>query len=146
MTQPELFSSEAHPARVMLVDDEFGPREAVGFSLSVEFAVHVASSGQEAIDKARAEPFSVIILDMRMPVMDGLTALGVIRSFDPDVSVIMMSGYTQLALQQACLEAGANLFLPKPADLSVLIPAVRMHIMEAARRRAVHAAGGPKGR
>ena len=60
---------------VLVVDDEYGPRESIAFSLMGEFAVDTAERAKEALSKLRAKPFAAVVLDIRMPEMDGIRAL-----------------------------------------------------------------------
>ncbi|HVU24802.1 MAG TPA: response regulator [Opitutus sp.] len=110
---------------VLVVDDEYGPRESIAFTLSSEFAVDTAERAAEALAKLRAKPFSVIVLDIRMPEMDGIRALEEIRKIDPLVSVVMLTGYGTLLTAQQAMIGGANQYLRKPPDVAELIDAVR---------------------
>lgn len=110
---------------VLVVDDEYGPRESIAFTLSSEFTVDTAERAVEALTKLRSRIYSVIVLDIRMPEMDGIRALEEIRKIDPLVSVVMLTGYGTLATAQQAMLAGANQYLRKPPDIAELIEAVR---------------------
>lgn len=110
---------------VLVVDDEYGPRESIAFTLSSEFSVETAERAAEALAKLRAKSFSVIVLDIRMPEMDGIRALEEIRKIDPLVAVVMLTGYGTLLTAQQAIVAGANQYLRKPPDIAELIDAVR---------------------
>ncbi len=62
-------------ARVLVVDDEYGPLEAIAFTLGAEFEVVTAERAREALEMIVKDEFAVIILDIRMPEMDGIQAL-----------------------------------------------------------------------
>ncbi len=119
---------------VLVVDDEYGPRESIAFTLSSEFTVETAERAGEALGKLRAKQFAVIVLDIRMPEMDGIRALEEIRKIDPLVSVVMLTGYGTLLTAQQAMVAGANQYLRKPPDIAELIDAVRKQ-SEASRLR-----------
>src|SRR5665213_1161717 len=119
---------------VLVVDDEYGPRESVAFTLSTEFAVETAGSAGEALAKIKETPFSVVVLDIRMPEMDGIRALEELRKIDPLVSVIMLTGYGTLLTAQQAMLGGANQYLRKPPDIEELVEAVRQQ-SEATRLR-----------
>jgi signal transduction histidine kinase len=119
---------------VLVVDDEYGPRESIAFTLSSEFTVETAERAAEALNKLRAKSFSVVVLDIRMPEMDGIRALEEIRKIDPLVSVVMLTGYGTLLTAQQAMVAGANQYLRKPPDIAELIDAVRKQT-EATRLR-----------
>lgn len=121
---------------VLVVDDEYGPRESIAFSLMGEFAVDTAERAKEALSKLRSKPFAAVVLDIRMPEMDGIRALEELRKIDPHVSVIMLTGYGTLHTAQQAMVAGANQYLRKPPDIPELIEAVRKQTQATRLRRA----------
>lgn len=124
----------ANKPLVLVVDDEYGPRESIAFTLSAEFTVDTAERAAEALAKLRSKTYAVIVLDIRMPEMDGIRALEEIRKIDPLVSVVMLTGYGTLMTAQQAMLAGANQYLRKPPDIAELIDAVRKQ-SEASRVR-----------
>jgi signal transduction histidine kinase len=110
---------------VLVVDDEYGPRESIAFTLSSEFTVDTAERATEALAKLQARPYAVVVLDIRMPEMDGIRALEELRKIDPVVAVVMLTGYGTLLTAQQAMLAGANQYLRKPPDVAELIEAVR---------------------
>jgi signal transduction histidine kinase len=127
-------SAERPP--VLVVDDEYGPRESIAFSLSREFAVDTAERAKEALAKLQAKPYAAVVLDIRMPEMDGIRALEELRKIDPHVSVIMLTGYGTLLTAQQAMVAGANQYLRKPPDIPELMEAVRKQTAATRLRRA----------
>jgi signal transduction histidine kinase len=125
-------------ARVLVVDDEYGPRESIAFTLSSEFAVDTAGRASEALGKIRQHAYAAIVLDIRMPEMDGIKALEELRRIDPEVAVIMLTGYGTLLTAQQAMVAGANQYLRKPPDVAELLEAVRKQT-QATRLRRHHA-------
>lgn len=121
--------------RVLVVDDEYGPRESIAFTLGTEFTVDTAERAKEALDKIVAETYAVVILDIRMPEMDGIKALAKIREVDPEVAVVMLTGYGTLATAQQAMMGGANQYLRKPPDIEELLEAVRQQAAGTAVRR-----------
>lgn len=121
---------------VLVVDDEYGPRESIAFSLSAEFAVDTAERAREALAKIKDRPYSAVVLDIRMPEMDGIRALEELRKIDPNVSVIMLTGYGTLLTAQQAMVAGANQYLRKPPDIAELLEAVRKQTQATLLRRA----------
>ena len=126
--------TEIAKASVLVVDDEYGPRESVAFILSTDFKVETAGSAAEALAKLRGRTFDTILLDIRMPEMDGIRALEEIRKIDPLVSVIMLTGYGTLLTAQQAMVGGANQYLRKPPDVEELIKSARLQV-EATRAR-----------
>ena len=120
--------------RVLVVDDEYGPRESIAYTLSTSFSVETAERAAEALKKIRDQPFHVVVLDIRMPEMDGIRALEELRKIDPHVSVIILTGYGMLSTAQQAMVGGANQYMRKPPDVAELIEAVK-HQAEAAQLR-----------
>ncbi len=115
VTQPD----EATPIRVMIVDDSAVVRGIFRRTLEAEPGIAVVSTanhGQAAVDKLARNPVDVILLDIEMPIMDGMTALPKMLDVDPTVQVIMASTLTQrnADISIRALAAGAADYIPKP--------------------------------
>lgn len=121
---------------VLVVDDEYGPRESIAFSLSGEFAVDTAERAKEALAKLQSRNYAAVVLDIRMPEMDGIRALEELRKIDAHVAVIMLTGYGTLLTAQQAMVAGANQYLRKPPDIAELLDAVRKQTQATRVRRA----------
>ena len=121
--------------RVMLVDDEVDFVKALGPRLeSRGFAVGMAFSGDETVEKLGGEDFDVVVLDLVMPGMDGLETLREIKSRWPLTEVIMLSGKgTEEAAIQG-MKCGAFDFLAKPPEIVDLVE----KITDAHARKAEH--------
>ena len=101
--------------RVLVVDDEPGLRQSLGLLLSdAGYAVTAESDGRKALERALAEPFDLVLCDVRMPEMDGLTFLRTYRSRGGVALVIMMSAYGGEDAALAAMKEGAYDYLPKP--------------------------------
>lgn len=120
---------------VLVVDDEYGPRESIAYTLSSEFEVVTAARASEGLKRIEERSFSVVILDIRMPEMDGIRALEAIRKLDREVSVVMLTGYGTLQTAQQSMVYGANQYLRKPPDISELMDSVRKQAVGAKMRR-----------
>jgi len=125
----------AQKCAVLVVDDEYGPRESVAFTLAAEFAVDTAERATEALVKLKQREYAAIVMDIRMPEMDGIRALEEIRKFDPLISVIMLTGYGTLLTAQQAILGGANQYLRKPPDVAELLEAVRKQTVATTVRR-----------
>jgi len=119
---PPNFSSGLLPGsiKVMLVDDSAIVRGLVARILAEEPAITVAAqafNGEQAIASLTRAPVDVVVLDIEMPVMDGLTALPGILKAAPGVKVIMLSSLTQrgATVTFQALKAGAADYIPKPS-------------------------------
>jgi len=107
--------------RVMLVDDSAVVRGLLSRALEAEPGIRVTASvadGRMAIDTLRRRPVDVIVLDIEMPVMDGLTALPKLLEVSPNTPVIMASTLTQrnADISLRALRAGASDYLAKPSS------------------------------
>jgi two-component system response regulator AtoC len=101
--------------RVLVVDDEPGLRQSLGLLLSdAGYAVTAESDGRRALERALGEPFDLVLCDVRMPEMDGLTFLRTYRSRGGMGLVIMMSAYGGEDAALAAMKEGAYDYLPKP--------------------------------
>lgn len=105
--------------RVLVIDDEEAVREAVAEDLKREgYDMAFAPNGQEGLSLVREQTPTVIILDLRMPVMDGLEFLSSIQLKPTDpYSVIVLTGHGNAEAVKQCYEAGVTIFLKKPFNL-----------------------------
>jgi EAL domain-containing protein (putative c-di-GMP-specific phosphodiesterase class I) len=134
---------------VLLVDDEPGITRATGRILSQHgHTIAAADSGREALEKARATAFDVIVSDLSMPDMDGRTLLREIRAASLDVPVVFMTGNPDLRSAIEAVESGAFRYLVKPvaaADLlDVVTQAVSWHRLAVVRREIAQELSGQK--
>ena len=116
------------PIRVMIADDHLIVRE--GLSLILETAPDVefvgeASNGAEAVDMALEYRPDVILMDLNMPVMDGIEAIGRLRTDLPDAAVVILTTYDDDELIMNGLRAGARAYLLKDTDRSTLLETIR---------------------
>lgn len=108
--------------RVLLVDDERDFLEVLIRRLGKrDVDVRGVSSGEEALQYLQAKPIDVAVLDVRMPGMDGLTALRKIKKLDPLIEVIMLTGHASLEVALEGMRAGAFDYLMKPAEIDELL-------------------------
>jgi EAL domain-containing protein (putative c-di-GMP-specific phosphodiesterase class I) len=120
-----LTPSQVGPARVLLVDDDPGVLES--FSRVLERAgnvVRAVSSGARAAAALRESAFDVVVTDIRMPNLDGIALLKVIRDHDAELPVVVMTGAPALETAIAAVEHGACHYLLKPPGLGALEAAV----------------------
>ncbi|HSO24552.1 MAG TPA: response regulator [Chondromyces sp.] len=114
-----------HEIKVLLVDDEKRFRASTEKVLVRRgFQVVTAGTGEEALERLAEGP-DVVILDIRMPGMDGLTALREMKRRAPEVPVIMLSGHASEDAARVALDQGAFDFLAKPCDIDLL--AAKLH-------------------
>ncbi len=113
--------------RVLIVDDEAAFVEALAKRLARrELNVAIALSGPEALEKIQAAPQTdVVILDVKMPGMDGLETLKAIKARWPIVEVIMLTGHATVESAIEGMKLGALDYLMKPCDIEVLMSKVK---------------------
>jgi two-component system chemotaxis response regulator CheB len=119
-TSDEDLGDQADVYRVMIVDDSAFIRGAISRALEGDPALIIAASvsnGDMAIKALTRNPVDVIVLDIEMPVMDGLTALPKLKEIDPAVQVIMASTLTQknAEISLRAMSLGATDYIPKPS-------------------------------
>jgi len=103
--------------RILVVDDEEAMRESLNDWLKEDgYEVGLAASGQEAIDLIRREPWEVVLLDLKMPGMDGLETLKHLKEVRPDAEILMMTAYATVDTAVQAMKEGAFDYLVKPFD------------------------------
>ncbi|WP_429841837.1 ANTAR domain-containing response regulator [Brevibacillus sp. FIR094] len=121
MTQP----------KIMVVDDEPIIRMDLREMLENEgyLVVAEAKNGEEAVEQAHRHKPDLIIMDVKMPVLNGIKASGIIRSFS-DSSILLLTAYSQKELVQDARKAGVTAYLVKPVSEDDLIPAVEIALSQ----------------
>ena len=111
---------------VLVVDDSPELRELISFVIKRHpegwQVVATAAEGRQAVDEARTNQPDLVLLDIAMPVMDGLQALPHILEAAPDAVVVMLSGYPSSTASKGALAAGAHGYLEKSDLVKGLIP------------------------
>lgn len=112
--------------KILLVDDEKQFVDTLAERLAMRgFEVRVAYDGPEAL-KAVEQATDVIVLDLRMPGMDGFEVLRTVKKSNPQVQVIILTGHGGDAEEQTAYRMGAYNFLRKPMDIEELLSSIRM--------------------
>lgn len=112
--------------RVLVVDDEENIRSLIRQILEREgFQVEVASDGPSALKKATEEDFDLILLDVRIPQLDGMSVLREIRAVDPDAVVMIVTGYGSIEQALEAVRLGAYDYVPKPFKRDELLLRIR---------------------
>jgi CheY-like chemotaxis protein len=100
---------------VLIVDDEKNIRLSLRHALdTLELDIDMAENGQEALAKLEEKPFNLVLLDLRMPGVDGMQVLRQVRKIRPCTRVIVLSAYLTPELAAEALARGASSALPKP--------------------------------
>jgi len=104
--------------RILVIDDEAGVRKMLSHELKMQgFQVKTASDGLEAMEMIKNEKFNLAISDVKMPKMDGVATLEGIKKIDPDLEVIMATGYGTIETAVSAMKKGAYDFVQKPFNL-----------------------------
>jgi two-component system, NtrC family, nitrogen regulation response regulator NtrX len=112
--------------RILVIDDETAIREAIRMTLEYEgYKVDEARSGQEGLDRATKTPFDAILLDIKMPILDGIEVLENLKEQRVASPVIMVSGHGDVHTAVECTKRGAYDFLEKPLNRDKLLLTVR---------------------
>jgi DNA-binding NtrC family response regulator len=108
--------------KILLVDDEERFRTNLAKMLAAEgFEVTTRDSGPGALEELARQPYDVILLDMRMPAMDGLTTLAAIKQAHPDPEVIILTGHASVDAAAEIIRLGAFEFLLKPCPIEEVV-------------------------
>jgi len=108
--------------RVLVVDDEAPIRELVTFRLeTIGYEVDSAESGEQALEKIKANRPDLVVLDVLMPGIDGLETCKRLKADDPDIKVVMLSAHGGQKDQEEGIAAGADIYLSKPFRAGVLL-------------------------
>ena len=115
--------------RILVVEDEASTRDALAKLLSQDgYEVDVAEDGVAALTRFAQVGADVVITDLDMPNMDGMSLLKAMRAQDPTVPVIVATATEDLAVAVAAMRAGADDYLTKPLDIGMLILAIERAI------------------
>jgi len=121
--QNKIDSTESHswtfkPARILVVDDGIENRELVKLLLEeAGLTVDEAENGQVGVEKASSSHYDVILMDVNMPIMDGMTATGILRKKGLDIPIIALTANAMKGYEAECLKAGYSGYLSKPIDI-----------------------------
>ena len=114
-------NSSDQPLRILVVDDEQTVLRLLrSFLDSQNYRVQTANGGMEAIELVREKVFDLVLLDMKMPDLDGLETLKEMKRIDDTPSVLIMTAYGTIQTAVEAMKIGADDFLIKPLSLEAL--------------------------
>lgn len=127
----------AKHSRILVVDDELGPREALRLILQDNYEVSTAQNGHQALDCLSKNEFDLVILDIRMPDVNGIDLLAEVKKKVPDTEVVMITAYASVETAASALRHGALDYLIKPFDRKSVIDVVEKGLLRRADSRKI---------
>ena len=106
--------------RILIVDDERNTREGLRRALKADYEIALASDGARGLDMILSDSYDVVLTDLRMPGMDGMSLLHRVNSLQHPPSCIMLTAYGSIDSAVAAVKEGAFNYLTKPVDLNQL--------------------------
>jgi DNA-binding response OmpR family regulator len=118
--------------KLLVVDDEESLRTILRDELTYQnYTVRDAENGQAALEILKKEKQDIVLLDVRMPEMDGIELLRIIRKDNLARKVVMLTGVDELKIARECLKAGADDFITKPFQFQSLFACLDRALKEA---------------
>ena len=112
--------------RILITDDDGDLRELLTEAVkNWGYEVSVAKDGEEALRKLRMERYDIVITDLMMPGMDGLTLLKKVKELDKEILVIIITGYATIETAVKAIETGAYDYIAKPFRLDELMIVIK---------------------
>ncbi len=125
--------------KVLVVDDDGGLRMTVTHALGeANYLVDQAFDGEDAVNKVRAGSYSLVLLDVNMPRMNGLEALKQIKNYDPSIIVIMLTAYANIRDAIEAIKEGAYNYLEKPVKAENLVYMIDRALKAQSMVKSVH--------
>ena len=121
-------ATETRRSTILVCDDQPAFREVVSMMLSLEPSLEVvgeATNGEEALRLVAELQPDLVLLDIAMPMMDGLEVLPLIKGVAPDTRVVMLTGFTSTDMRERALAAGARGYIEKGTDVPALVAHIR---------------------
>jgi len=130
-SKSSLFNSELDmipKGSVLIVDDEFGPRESLRMILKPIYDVHTAENGQQALNFIFQKSVDLVTLDLKMPGISGIDVLREIKKIKTDVEVVVVTGFGTLTNAVEAFRYGAVDFIFKPFNIAEIISIVKKSV------------------
>lgn len=124
---PAMYAAKAANPRVLIAEDDALFQHLVKQLLGeLNAQVELAANGREAVEKAQANIYDIILMDVEMPEMDGIEATRILREAGYTGRIVAATGMTRAEYKAKCLEAGCDGFISKPSNRSDLEDAIRV--------------------
>ena len=111
--------------RILVADDEEGIRESLQLILGEDYELDFANDGHETLTKLTSERYDLVLLDIKMPKLDGLEVMKRLKEQPVSVPVLILTAYQSVELAKEAVKLGALDYLPKPFEREQILDAVR---------------------
>ena len=116
--------------KILVCDDEKSVRESFEFILRDRYELIFANDGPEALEHIKNHPIDLILLDIKMPKMDGIKVLKEVKKMNPAIKVIVVTGYSSIDTAHRAIKSGASDYIPKPFDKDYILKAIEKVLKE----------------
>ncbi|OGC22861.1 hypothetical protein A2291_08780 [candidate division WOR-1 bacterium RIFOXYB2_FULL_42_35] len=113
-------TEKINKAKILIVDDEKSLRDSMQMLLQEKYDVFVAKTGKQAIEIVKTKPIDLVLLDIRMPEIDGIEVLKIIKGINESIEVIMVTAVIMVKKAVQAIRLGAYDYLAKPFDIETL--------------------------
>jgi len=114
---------------ILIVDDQFGIRLLLQEVFKKDgYKTYTAENGKQALEIAKKNKPSLVLLDFKLPGMDGIEILKRLKEMDSEIKVIMMTAYGELDMIQEAIDLGAITYYSKPFDIDEVRNAVKKYV------------------
>ena len=110
---------------ILICDDEEGIRESLKLILEKDYDISFATNGNEAVELVKMNSFDAAIMDIKMPKIDGIETIRKLRAIQPDLKILVTSGYKSVETAQEAVSAGASNYIVKPFERAEVLSAIR---------------------
>ena len=110
---------------ILICDDEEGIRESFKLILEKDYELSFATDGSEALNAVKKNPVDLVIMDIKMPRMDGIETIRKLKHTTPDIKVLVTSGYKSVETAQEAVAAGAVDYIVKPFERAEILCTVK---------------------
>jgi DNA-binding NtrC family response regulator len=122
--------------RILIIDDDENIRKVVAVLLQDQgYKVDIAESGSEAIEKTGKSHFDLMLIDIKLPDMEGTELLEKMQDMSPRIRKIMVTGYPTLQNAIASINRGANAYIVKPFDVDKMLAVIKTQLEEQTKER-----------
>lgn len=111
--------------KIMICDDELGIRESLKLILEKDYEIVEVTNGKECLQNLKENPVDLILMDIKMPKTSGLEILKQIKSIDPKIKVVMVTGYKSVETATEAIKAGASDYVVKPFSSKDILETVQ---------------------